>query len=495
MLKASPTPQPSVTNTGQGHPLCELKLKAAYPSTSFCRRTDARSFTLGESGPHRSPPGTIARRFAALLISSTIMAIAGWGAAPALAGWRPSSTTTASIAYNQGITFDQARGTFFFDGVSSTTNSGLYRTNSMLALSAANIAVIPATKEGYNHAGDLSFDPIGRRVLLPLECYYPASGGNTCGVGAISVADPVTLRFLYYVNLDTAQIKKAMWAEISPDGRWIWTSSGTHLLAYPAAKVNRKTADLQRAGTIGGIAGKDLGAVLPTSGVTGATFYQDALTRAPRLLLALNRGTYSEVVSYDTGTAHDGSPTLLSATPRSEITVAQSPSNNESEGLASTGAGNPFNPLGGALHWQMLPVITPSSIYSRILSYLPLPPPPHDGASVQPGQRLGTVLARGLRLTVVCNRRCTTTATATIDGRPARSLELVSPKANTRPYEVGTGSLWAGAGSRTLTISFRSRTRRALGSLPSLTLAITVRSSDAYSQRRSIYRLSIKLKR
>jgi len=32
---------------------------------------------------------------------------------------------------------------------------------------------------------------------------------------------------------------------------------------------------------------------------------------------------------------------------------------------------NGFNPLGGVLHWQMLPVITPFSLYSRILSYLP----------------------------------------------------------------------------------------------------------------------------
>ena len=33
-------------------------------------------------------------------------ALAGWLAAPALAGWKLNSTTTASIAYNQGITFD-----------------------------------------------------------------------------------------------------------------------------------------------------------------------------------------------------------------------------------------------------------------------------------------------------------------------------------------------------------------------------------------------------
>ena len=435
------------------------------------------------------------RRFAVVLVSLTIVAIAGWGAAPALAGWRSSTTTTASIAYNQGITFDQGLGNFFFDGVSSTTNSGLYRTDSTLAQTAANTAVIPATKEGYNHAGDLSLDVVGRRVLLPLECYYPASGGNTCGIGAIGVADSVTLRFLYYVNLDTAQIQKAMWAEVSPDDHWIWTSSGTHLLVYPASDVNHSTADRQRAAMVGGITGKDLGAVLPTSGVTGATFYQDALTLVPRLLLALNRGTYSEVVSYDIGSAKDGSPTLLSATPRSEITAAQSASNNESEGLAATGAANALSPLGGVLYWQMLPMITLSSIYSRILSYQPLPLPPRDGASVQRGQRLRTALSRGLRLTVVCNGPCTTTATATIDGRLARRLGLASPKANTKPYEVGTGSLRAGAGSRTLTITFPSRARNALGLLRRARLAVNVHSIDAVSQRRSIYKLSATLKR
>jgi hypothetical protein len=78
-----------------------------------------------------------------------------------------------SIAYNQGIAFDPSSRDFFFTGVSSLTTSGLYRTNSNLDETAANIAVLPATREGYNHAGDLSFDSVTRRVLLPLECYYP----------------------------------------------------------------------------------------------------------------------------------------------------------------------------------------------------------------------------------------------------------------------------------------------------------------------------------
>lgn len=286
--------------------------------------------------------------------------LAGWLAAPALADWKLSSTSTASVAYNQGVTFDGA-GSFYFDGVSSTSNSAIYRTTSSLSRTGSNPAVIPATKEGYNHAGDLSFDPTQGRILLPLECYYPSSNpSNTCGSGAFGVVDPKTLAFLYYVRLWTPQIQKAMWDEITPDGRWIWTSSGTHLLAYNAANVNQQTADNQRAGVWGGLGGTDLGSVLPTSNVTGAAFYTG------RLFLSLDRGTYFQVVSYGVGSASDGSPTLLSATPTVEITVTKSSSNSESEGLTATAAVNGSYPLGGLLHWQMLPSI---KLYSRILNY------------------------------------------------------------------------------------------------------------------------------
>ena len=142
----------------------------------------------------------------------------------------------------------------------------------------------------------------------------------------------------------------------------------------------------------------------------------------------------------------------------------------------------------------MLPSITPSSIYSRIRSYQPAPRPPLDGAKVQPNQRLETALSRGLRLTVVCNRRCTATALATIDGGLARSLGLVSPNAEIKAYPVGTGSLGAGAGIRTLTITFTRRARNVLRCLRSLTLAIDAGSTDSYSHRRSAYKLSATLR-
>jgi len=294
-----------------------------------------------------------------------VAALTAWLAAPALAGWRLKSTTTTIIAYNEGISFDQTLHNFFFDGVSSTTNSGLYRTNSGLSLEAARSSVIPSTKEGYNHTGDLSFDPRNRRVLLPLECYYLSRNpANTCGTGAIGVADPGSLRFRYYVNLSRQQIQKAMWAEISPDSRWIWTSSGTHLLVYRASDVSQATANRQRGTTSGsdlGILGKDLGAVLPTGSVTGAAFYQNSL------FLALDLGTDFQVVSYKTATAPDGSPMIVQP-PTLEITVRRSLSNYESEGLAVTNAVNGSYPLGGVLHWQMLPLI---KLYSRILNYIP----------------------------------------------------------------------------------------------------------------------------
>ena len=422
-----------------------------------------------------------------------VIALAGWGAAPAAAGWRPSAMTPASIAYNQGISFDPVRGDFFFDGVTSLTTSGLYRTNSRLLLTAANFAVLPATREGYNHAGDLSFDPVARRLLLPLECYYPAGGGNTCGVGAIGVADPVSLRLRYYVNLNPAQIQKAMWAEISPDGQWIWTSSGTHLLVYRSGQVSAATAAGQRAGQLGGITGRDLGAVLPSADVTGAALYQNVFTRTPRLLLALNRGTYSEVISYVTRTTRDGAPTVAGA-PRSEITVPQSALDNESEGLAVTGAGLALNPLGGVLDWLMLPELTATSFSTRILSYLPTPTPPPDGASAPRSQRLPSAL-RGLKVTVVCNYTCTSTATATIAGKLARRLGLAPANADNKPYVVGRGALSAGTGRRRLTISFTTQARVRLTALATVTLTLVVRSTDPYSRRSAAYRLSATLHR
>ena len=104
--------------------------------------------------------------------------------------------------------------------------------------------------------------------------------------------------------------------------------------------------------------------------MTGASFYTDPFMHTRHLLLALNRGTYAEIVSYELAQRR-GTPRLTSHTPTSLITVPQSFFDHESEGVAITRPLNLSTPLGGVLHWQMLPVITLLSLYSRILSYSP----------------------------------------------------------------------------------------------------------------------------
>lgn len=296
-----------------------------------------------------------------LVAGAAVAALAGWLAPSATAGWRLNTTSTASVAYNQGVTFDQAGENFYFAGVSSTSNSALYRTRATLSRTGSNTAVIPQTPERYNHVGDLTFDARRRQVLLPLECYYPNAGGNTCGVGGIGVVNP-DLSFHHYVNL--AGVTKAMWVEIDPAGDWVWTSNGRSLMAYDAAQLYPDTVRDPQQGPSAEIPGTVAG-VLPTSAVTGAAFYRDQATGNPRLLLALNRGSYFELVSYKTGTAN-GLPTINDE--RREASITKTSSNYESEGLAVTDPLSTGYPLGGMLHWQTLPYY---KLYSRILNYMP----------------------------------------------------------------------------------------------------------------------------
>ena len=157
--------------------------------------------------------------------------------------WRATGVSRILLEYFQGMTSDP-RAALWFDGVFI----GLYRADANLQERRSNDVVIPAgvtAREGYNHVGDLTWDARERgRILLPLECFYPGrpGGANSCGTGSIGVADPRTLRWRYYVKLDTAEIPKARWAEVSPDGRLVWTSAGADLLAYRTGDVTRARA-------------------------------------------------------------------------------------------------------------------------------------------------------------------------------------------------------------------------------------------------------------
>ena len=117
----------------------------------------------------------------------TVALTAGVPSAGAADLWTETGRSLTSVNYWQGITFDAATRTFTFDGPAQ----GLWRTDAQLARLAGRSTGIPSTvtsTEGWNHLGDLSFDAAGGpRLLVPLECYYPAaSDPNMCHSGDCS---------------------------------------------------------------------------------------------------------------------------------------------------------------------------------------------------------------------------------------------------------------------------------------------------------------------
>jgi hypothetical protein len=267
------------------------------------------------------------------------------GAVPAHAAdpgrWDEKTRSTVPLYYYQGVTSDK-QNNLYFDGV----DFGLYKTDPSLNELARHDDEIPVqvhTSEGYDHMGDLTWDAAeGGRVLLPLECYYPYPGapnsGNTCGfgsdgkpeggTGSFGVADDKTLDWKYYVKLDERDIPKAMWAEVSPDGTLVWTSSGKDLLAYSTADI--KPANAAPAGPKIRPVRKLVGAV-PPSGITGATFEGERL-----LVAGQDGGGPFQVWSIDLTT---GARQL-----EIERTVV-----GESEGLDTADV------LGAHLHWLIQP--------------------------------------------------------------------------------------------------------------------------------------------
>src|SRR5919204_5510322 len=232
--------------------------------------------------------------------------------------------------YYQGVTADPHEN-LYFDGIFS----GLYRTNPSLRETARNDDVIPPSVrggEGYNHIGDISWDSHeGGRLMLPLDCFHPnLRQANTCGSGAIGVADPRTLTWRYYVKLDRRDIRKATWNEVSPDGKLLWTASGKTLLEY-------RTSDIKPANA--GPGGEPIRPVrriphaVPPSGITGAAFYDG------RLFVAGSNRSHAnafQIWSID----------LRTGARRLEI---ERPIIGESEGLDFVDA------FGGVLHWEIEP--------------------------------------------------------------------------------------------------------------------------------------------
>ena len=268
------------------------------------------------------------RQLAAILGTAVALVLA---AAPGASAqdpgrWLLTGASSVPASYWQGLATDPRERSIFFTGF----REGLWRTTPNLLQTAGIANAIPPevlAAEGYNHIGDPTWNQRGGgRVILPLEC-YDFSAGNTCGTGAFGVADPSTLAWRYYVKLDPAEIAKAMWAETSPNGKLIWTSSGDDLLAYRSRQVS--FANHGPGGPLLHPVRRLEGAV-PPSGVTGAVF------RGRRLLLAGADGGSDQVWSVNPRTGKR----------RLEIEMQIC---GESEGLGL------IRTLGGELHWLIGP--------------------------------------------------------------------------------------------------------------------------------------------
>jgi hypothetical protein len=287
--------------------------------------------------------------------------------------WKLKRATTISFRYWQGITSvpGSAKPPLLFTG----PVQGTYRTSNSLGEQVARDVGIPeqlTATEGYNHSGDPSWDPgEGGRLVTALECYV-AGKGNTCGTGAFGVTDPSSLAWRYWVQLNPAEIKKAMWVESSPDGKLLWTSSGSDLLAYRASDVSPANSS-PGAGPIRSV--RKLAGAVPPSGVTGAVFWRG------KLLLAGQDGTNFQVWSVDTS---NGRRTL-----ELERTVS-----GESEGLDIVPA------LGGLLQWQVMPATgTPPATYSQptIMSFMPAKAPQLKLVARKSAGRLKVTVTTGPR--------------------------------------------------------------------------------------------------
>jgi len=294
-----------------------------------------------------------ARRRSTLLALALAVAVAVPAASAPAADpgrWKLSDVREVPLQYFQGLTHAPDRSRFF-----AGVFQGLYRTDLRLHEEAGVGNALPPEvgAQGFNHIGDLTWDrQEGGRLLLPLECYVPGApnGGNTCGRGAIGVADPRTLAFRYLVGLDPADIRKAMWAEVSPDGRDLWTSSGDDLLAYRTADVNAANA---AAGTLIRPVRRVTGGV-PPSGVTGGAFFRG------RLLIPGQNGLNPlQIWSVD---VNGGAPSRL------EIEL---PINGEAEGVDVIADGS------GLVHWLISPFApggrppTYGSGHSALVSFVP----------------------------------------------------------------------------------------------------------------------------
>jgi hypothetical protein len=307
------------------------------------------------------------------LVAALLVAFAAPAQAADPGRWTLTGRTTLPPEYFQGLAADPA-GVMF-----AGPQIGLHRTD----LSLRQTASIPAgvhpdvmAAEGFNHIGDLAYDPrAGGRLLLPLECFSPFQGtdpadpDNPCLRGAIGIADPATLAWRSHIRLDPAEIKKAMWLAIDPATNLVWTQADNDLLAYDIESGADPRQAVQR-----------LPGAAPAK-CTGAVFFRG------RLLCATYSGETFRVWSVDV--LAPAAPAQLEI----ERTIA-----GEAEGL-EVWAGH-----GGQLHWLVVPDInTAAPTYGRqfstLLHFSPAGEPP-AGERALPAKVRVSARRRGRKVTV-----------------------------------------------------------------------------------------------
>ena len=101
-------------------------------------------------------------------------------------------------------------------------------------------------------------------------------------------------------------------------------------------------------------------------------------------------------------------------------------------------------------------------------------------------QRLGTVLSRGLRVTVTCSEACSLSSALWLDGRLARRLGL-SRKARAVIVGRATARVSA-AGRRLVVLRFSATARRRLAGLRSLRLTVKHTARDRAGNPRTVSR-------
>ena len=176
--------------------------------------------------------------------------------------WKLSSVDRLAPLYRGGLSADGA-GHVFWSGA----GEGLFRSSTSLAEQLRLGAAIPPalrTEPGFALVGDPGWDASGSgRLVVPFRCAVGASSA-TCPQAGLGIYDRGLL-WGQFVRLDRSAATSIDWAEPSPDGLLVWTSSGRDLLAFSAA-------DVRPGNGVPLVPVARFAGVVPLSRVTGATF-------------------------------------------------------------------------------------------------------------------------------------------------------------------------------------------------------------------------------